>query len=59
MTPEKTDFTDTANTVRRARFGKLPERIPPERLVEEQPATAPDPARDAYSSDDWLTRTCL
>jgi hypothetical protein len=45
--------------MRRARFGKLPERIRPEQLVEEQPATVPDPARDTYNSDDWLTRTCL
>ncbi|MFG2776703.1 hypothetical protein ACGFY7_02440 [Streptomyces prunicolor] len=59
MTPEKADFADAADAVRRARFGTLPERIRPEQLVEERPATVPDPARDAYSSDDWLTRTCL
>jgi hypothetical protein len=59
MTPETTDFANAADTMRRARFGKLPERIRPEQLVEEQPATVPDPARDTYNSDDWLTRTCL
>ncbi|MEV6170559.1 hypothetical protein AB0L99_20310 [Streptomyces sp. NPDC051954] len=59
MTPEETSFSDAADAVRRARFGKLPERIRPEQLVEQQPATVPDPARDTYSSDDWLTRTCL
>ncbi|MEU3245116.1 MULTISPECIES: hypothetical protein [unclassified Streptomyces] len=45
--------------VRRARFGALPERIRLEDTVEERPATAPDPARDAYSEDEWLVRTCL
>ena len=59
MTSEKTGFSDAADIGRRARFGKLPERIRPEQLVEEQPATAPDPARDTFNSDDWLTRTCL
>jgi hypothetical protein len=59
MTPEETGFSDPAETERRARFGKLPERVRPEQLVEETPATVPDPARDSYSSDEWLTRTCL
>jgi hypothetical protein len=59
MTPEQTGFSDEADAGRRTRFGKLPERIRPEQLVEEQPATVPDSARDTYNSDDWLTRTCL
>lgn len=50
---------DTAAAVRRARFGRLPERIRVEDTVEERPATAPDPARDAYREDEWLVRTCL
>jgi hypothetical protein len=59
MTPEKTGFPDAADTGRRPWFGELPQRIPPEQLVETRPATVPDSARDTYSSDDWLTRTCL
>ncbi|MGW3284691.1 hypothetical protein ACWDR3_08620 [Streptomyces sp. NPDC001002] len=59
MTPEKTELPDVTETARRTRFGSLPERIRPEDMTEETPATAPDPARDTYSSDEWLTRTCL
>ncbi|MGW3107941.1 hypothetical protein [Streptomyces sp. NPDC001100] len=59
MTAEKTDLPGAAGTGRRPWFGRLPQRVPPQQLVETQPATVPDPARDTYSSDDWLTRTCL
>ena len=59
MAPERTRPSDTAESGRRARFGKLPERIRQEDMVEEKPATVPDPARDTYSSDEWLVRTCL
>ncbi|MFJ4786497.1 hypothetical protein [Streptomyces sp. NPDC088794] len=59
MTPEKNELPDGTETGRRARFGRLPERIRPEDMVEETPATVPDPARDTYSSDEWLARTCL
>lgn len=59
MTLEKTGTSDAAGTGRRARFGQLPERIRPEQMVEERPATVPDPARDSFSSDEWLARTCL
>jgi hypothetical protein len=48
-----------AEAARRARFGRLPERIRPEDTVEERPAAAPDPARDAYNSDEWLVRYAL
>ncbi|MFJ1991512.1 hypothetical protein [Streptomyces asiaticus] len=34
-------------------------RVRTEDMVEERPATAPDSARDAYDSDEWLARTCL
>lgn len=44
---------------RRARFGKLPERIRLEDTTEGYATTAPDPARDTYNSDEWLVRTCL
>lgn len=50
--------SDAAEGARRARFGKLPERIRPEDVVEEKPATVRDPARDAYDSDEWLVRYC-
>ncbi|MGP4091819.1 hypothetical protein [Streptomyces sp. KR55] len=52
-------YTDAAEVARRARFGRLPERIRLEDTVEERPATVPDPARDAYNEDEWLVRTCL
>ncbi|MFD8385451.1 hypothetical protein ACFV2X_44200 [Streptomyces sp. NPDC059679] len=50
---------DNAETARRARFGTLPQRIRLEDTVEEQPAIAPDPAKDTYNADEWLTRNCL
>ncbi|KPI13239.1 MULTISPECIES: hypothetical protein [Streptomyces] len=50
---------DAAEAARRARFGTLPERVRVEDTVEERPATVPDPARDAYSADEWLVRYCL
>lgn len=57
---ERTEKTPEAGeAARRARFGRLPERIRVEDTVEERPATAPDPARDAYNEDEWLVRTCL
>ncbi|WP_413104776.1 hypothetical protein [Streptomyces sp. Inha503] len=59
MTSEKPGPPDADATRRRARFGTLPERVRVEDMVEEQPATAPDSARDAYNSDEWLVRTCL
>ena len=48
--------TDTVEKARRARFGKLPERVHPQDMVEERAVTVPDPAKDAYRSDDWLVR---
>jgi hypothetical protein len=48
---------DPSEEARRARFGALPGRVSPEDMVEEQPATAPDPARDAYNEDEWMVRT--
>ncbi|MFF7856219.1 hypothetical protein [Streptomyces sp. NPDC007904] len=50
--------TDAAVT-RHARFGSLPEPVRAEDMVEERPATAPDPARNAYDPDEWLVRYCL
>jgi hypothetical protein len=50
---------DDAEAARRARFGTLPEPIRLADTVEERPAIAPDPAKDAYNADEWLTRNCL
>lgn len=50
---------DRAAVVRKARFGKLPERIRPEDMVEEQATTVPDPAKDSYNSDEWLIRNAF
>ncbi|MER6568175.1 hypothetical protein ABT288_18865 [Streptomyces sp. NPDC001093] len=57
--PRKTarDATDPV-TLRRDRFGTLPDRIRPEDMVETKPATLPDPARDTYNPDEWLIRYC-
>ncbi|MFI5960625.1 hypothetical protein ACIA8J_00515 [Streptomyces asoensis] len=41
---------------RRARFGALPERVRPQDMVEERPATPRDPARDAYDPDEFAVR---
>lgn len=60
MNDESTNDTAEAEAaLRRARFGRLPEPVRPQDTVEEQPATRPDPARDAYDPDEWLVRYCL
>ncbi|MFF7678731.1 hypothetical protein [Actinacidiphila glaucinigra] len=59
MPPTQHKTPDAAVTARRTRFGKLPERIRPDQMVQETPATAPDPARRVYSADEWLVRYCL
>ncbi|MFI1356668.1 hypothetical protein ACH4TV_24280 [Streptomyces sp. NPDC020898] len=51
--------TETVEAARQARFGQLPERIRVEDMVAGQPASVPDPARDAYNEDEWLVRYCL
>ncbi|PTM86985.1 hypothetical protein [Streptomyces sp. VMFN-G11Ma] len=52
--------TDSAAASRRARFGELPERVRFEDMVEEKPATAPDPARDAHDPEaSWASFSCL
>nr|WP_203691522.1 hypothetical protein [Streptomyces sp. SID12488] len=50
---------ETAEAVRHARFGQLPERIRAEDMVAAQPASVPDPAKGAYNEDEWLVRYCL
>ncbi|GGY41437.1 hypothetical protein [Streptomyces djakartensis] len=44
---------------RRARFGALPEPVRVEDMVEERPASVPDPDRTAYNQDEWMVRYCL
>jgi len=46
----------TAEVRRRARVGALPERVRPQDMVEERPATPRDPARDAYDPDEFAVR---
>ncbi|MFJ5559319.1 hypothetical protein ACIQCD_18380 [Streptomyces sp. NPDC093250] len=53
------DADGAAATTRRARFGRLPEPVRVEDMVEERPAMTPDPARYAYDPDEWLVRYCL
>lgn len=50
---------EAAEAARRARFGRLPERIRPEDMVVERPVTVPDPAKNTYNADEWLVRYCL
>ncbi|WP_431954959.1 hypothetical protein [Actinacidiphila sp. bgisy167] len=59
MPPSSHKTPDAAATARKARFGKLPERVRPDQMIQERPAAAPDPARNAYSADEWLVRYCL
>ncbi|MCX4238219.1 MULTISPECIES: hypothetical protein [Streptomyces] len=56
---EKVRVPDVAEAARSARFGALPERVRLADTVEERPAMAPDPARNAYNDDEWLVRTCI
>ncbi|MGE7425869.1 hypothetical protein ACQKKI_08885 [Staphylococcus capitis] len=57
--PAEDTAPDAAAQARSARFGRLPERIRPEDTVQVVPATAPDPARDTFNSDEWLVRYAL
>ncbi|QIQ04462.1 hypothetical protein [Streptomyces liangshanensis] len=53
------DRQDQAATTRHTRFGTLPERIRLEDTLQSVPATHPDPSRDSYNHDEWLTRNAL
>jgi hypothetical protein len=57
--PDTHEVPDDAAAVRHERFSTLPPRILPEEMVEEQAATAPDPAKETYNPDDWLVRYSL
>ncbi|WP_105968744.1 hypothetical protein [Streptomyces geranii] len=54
-----TETAGTAEAVRHTRFGRLPERIRLEDMTAGQPASVPDPARNAYNEDEWTVRYCL
>ncbi|MFJ3230696.1 hypothetical protein [Streptomyces sp. NPDC086787] len=53
---EETAGAAAESTLRRARFGVLPERVRAADMVEEQPAVPRDPARDAYDPDEVAIR---
>ncbi|MDQ1012850.1 hypothetical protein QFZ82_007335 [Streptomyces sp. V4I23] len=57
---ESKKATDTAVAARRARFGKLPERIRHEDMVEGKTATPNDPTRYADDPErSWTSFSCL
>ena len=57
---ETRNSTGGAEAARRARFGKLPERVRREDLVEEKVAAPADPARYAYDPEgSWRFFSCL
>ncbi|MEU9476063.1 hypothetical protein [Streptomyces sp. NPDC048191] len=57
---ENRNTVDNAAVARRARFGKLPERIRYEEMVEEKAATPSDPTRYAYDPEgSWRSFSCL
>ncbi|WP_327236276.1 hypothetical protein OG349_22265 [Streptomyces sp. NBC_01317] len=57
--PDAKTPQDQAEATRHTRFGTLPERIRLEDTVQAVPATPPDPSRDSYNHDEWLTRNAL
>jgi hypothetical protein len=57
---EDQNTADGAGAARRARFGKLPERIKYEDMVEERTAGPNDPTRYAYGPEaSWTSFSCL
>ncbi|MDX3265740.1 hypothetical protein PV336_42350 [Streptomyces sp. MI02-2A] len=57
---EGQSMMDSAAAARHARFGKLPERIRYEDMVQEEPVTLHDPARDAYNPEgSWASFSCF
>jgi hypothetical protein len=52
---DEQEHSDAAD--RAARFGHLPDRVPPEQMVEESPADAPsDPDFGRNPDNDWMVR---
>ncbi|MEV6022798.1 hypothetical protein [Streptomyces sp. NPDC052036] len=57
---ESQNTKDGAAAARRARFGKLPERIRYEDMVQEKVATPNDATRYAYDPEaSWMSFSCL
>ncbi|MDN0198334.1 hypothetical protein [Streptomyces sp. S.PNR 29] len=57
---ESRNTTDGAAAARRARFGRLPERVRHEDMVEERAATPHDPTRYAHDPEgSWRSFACL
>ena len=57
---ESRKSADDAAVARRARYGRLPDRISREDLVEERPATPLDPTRHAHDPErSWRSFSCL
>ncbi|GAA1303520.1 hypothetical protein GCM10009647_020860 [Streptomyces sanglieri] len=51
---------DSAAAARHERFGKLPERVPYQDMVEVRPASPNESARDAYDPEgSWMSFSCL
>ncbi|MFD0339757.1 hypothetical protein ACFVH0_13825 [Streptomyces sp. NPDC127117] len=51
---------DSAAVARHERFGKLPERVPYQDMVEVRPASPNKSARDAYDPEgSWMSFSCL
>uniref|UniRef100_UPI002F9132E4 hypothetical protein n=1 Tax=Streptomyces sp. NBC_01592 TaxID=2975889 RepID=UPI002F9132E4 len=50
----------SAAAARHERFGKLPERVPYQDMVEVRPASPNESARDAYDPEgSWMSFSCL
>ncbi|MFJ9818439.1 hypothetical protein ACIRU3_24895 [Streptomyces sp. NPDC101151] len=57
---ESDNILDGAAAARNARFGKLPERIRYEDMVEERAAGPKDPTGDSHSPEgSWTSFSCL
>ncbi|WP_327316649.1 hypothetical protein [Streptomyces sp. NBC_01235] len=57
---EGRNITDGAAAARRARFGRLPERIRREDMIEEKTATPLDPTRYDHNPErSWMSFSCL
>ncbi|MCX4851437.1 hypothetical protein OHB19_40475 [Streptomyces sp. NBC_00893] len=51
---------DSAAAARHERFGKLPERVSYQDMVEVRPASPSESARDAYDPESsWMSFSCL
>lgn len=59
-TPDVEITVDSAAAARHERFGKLPERVPYQDMVEVRPASPNESARDAYDPEgSWMSFSCL